>query len=551
MRGILAKAAARPGKVANRVERRTERTDMDIRMRSLVIILILAGLLAGCGTNPVTGKKEIQLISTGQEVEIGQQNYAPMRQSQGGDFEVLPELSAYVSEVGQKLAAVSDRQLPYEFVVLNNSVPNAWALPGGKIAVNRGLLTTLENEAELAAVLGHEIVHAAARHGAKAQERGTFMQIGMVAAQVGMAMSDTNPNVGNLLLQGAGLGAQMAMLKYGREAELEADEYGMQYMRAAGYDPKAAVTLQEKFVALSKQSGGNQGWLEGLFASHPPSEERVARNRERLGATGAGGDLGVERYQSKLAPLIKMKPAYDKADAALAAASKKDFNKAESLAREATKLVPQEARFEQLLGDLALAQKKPQAALPYYEKSIALDSSYFGAYLGGGVASYRLGNKVRAEEWLTRSMQLLPTAPASFYLGSIAKEQGNYDRALQMFKAAAGSQSDIGQQAAAEFTRLDLPRNPGNYIATALQLGERGELIGVVENRAPVPLSGIVVTPVRVDAAGRIVQTARSVQLGGVLQPGGRRAVDLGLGQLAPEVAQQVRVRVDAATPAQ
>lgn len=132
MRGILAKAAARPGKVANRVERRTERTDMDIRMRSLVIILILAGLLAGCGTNPVTGKKEIQLISTGQEVEIGQQNYAPMRQSQGGDFEVLPELSAYVSEVGQKLAAVSDRQLPYEFVVLNNSVPNAWALPGGQ-----------------------------------------------------------------------------------------------------------------------------------------------------------------------------------------------------------------------------------------------------------------------------------------------------------------------------------------------------------------------------------------------------------------------------------
>ena len=83
----------------------------------------------------------------------------------------------------------------------------------------RDRLTTLENEAELAAVLGHEIVHAAARHGAKAQERGTFMQIGMVAAQVGMAMSDTNPNVGNLLLQGAGLGAQMAMMKYGRDAE--------------------------------------------------------------------------------------------------------------------------------------------------------------------------------------------------------------------------------------------------------------------------------------------------------------------------------------------
>ena len=87
---------------------------------------------------------------------------------------MLPELTTYVNEVGQKLAAVADRKLPYEFVVLNNSVPNAWALPGGKIAVNRGLLTELQNEAELAAVLGHEIVHAAARHGAKAQERGTM-----------------------------------------------------------------------------------------------------------------------------------------------------------------------------------------------------------------------------------------------------------------------------------------------------------------------------------------------------------------------------------------
>jgi len=107
--------------------------------------------LAACGINPVTGKKELQFVSTAQEVQIGQQNYAPTRQSQGGDFIVLPEVSKYVNEVGQKLAAASDRPLPYEFSVLNSSVPNAWALPGGKIAVNRGLLTELDNEAELAA----------------------------------------------------------------------------------------------------------------------------------------------------------------------------------------------------------------------------------------------------------------------------------------------------------------------------------------------------------------------------------------------------------------
>src|SRR5690606_8113010 len=155
-------------------------------------VLCAALLLAvACGTNPVTGKREIQFVSEAQEIQIGQQNYAPMRQSAGGDYEVMPELTTYVNEIGQKLVAVSDgilvkpRDLPFEFTVLNNSVPNAWALPGGKIAVNRGLLTELGSEAELAAVIGHEIVHSLARHGAQSQERGMLLQGGLVAAQIG------------------------------------------------------------------------------------------------------------------------------------------------------------------------------------------------------------------------------------------------------------------------------------------------------------------------------------------------------------------------------
>ena len=104
-------------------------------------------------------------MSTQQEVNIGRQQYQPQVQSQGGKYYVDSELQFYISQVGQRLAKVSDRpDLPYEFTVLNSSVPNAWALPGGKIAINRGLLLYLEDEAQLAAVLGHEIVHAAARH---------------------------------------------------------------------------------------------------------------------------------------------------------------------------------------------------------------------------------------------------------------------------------------------------------------------------------------------------------------------------------------------------
>jgi predicted Zn-dependent protease len=237
---------------------------------------VLLLTLSACGTNPVTGKREIQFVSEAQELQIGEQHYAPTRQSEGGDFKMVPELTTYVSEVGQKLAVVADRKLPYEFVVLNSSVPNAWALPGGKIAINRGLLTELRSEAELAAVLGHEIVHAAARHGAKAQERGTLLQAGLAVATIGAAVGGADQNVAGLLIQGAGLGAQLVQTKYGRDQELEADLYGMRYMKGAGYDPWGAVTLQEAFVRLSSETGAKpQGFIEGLFASHPPSQERV------------------------------------------------------------------------------------------------------------------------------------------------------------------------------------------------------------------------------------------------------------------------------------
>jgi predicted Zn-dependent protease len=515
-----------------------------------MVTLALAAALTACGVNPVTGKKELQFISEAQEVQIGQQHYAPTRQSQGGDFVVLPELTVYVSEVGQKLAAVAERPLPYEFVVLNSSVPNAWALPGGKIAVNRGLLTTLENEAELAAVLGHEIVHAAARHGAQAQERGTLLQVGMVAASVGVAMSDVDPNLGNLMVQGAGVGAQMISMRYGREAELESDLYGMRYLERVGYDPAAAVTLQEKFLKLSQQDGGSLSWLEGLFASHPPSEERVARNRATAAALAAGGELGAERYAQRIAPLKAIQPAYDQYDQAIVAARKKDFATARRLGQSAAAAVPREGRFQQLLGDLAMAEKKPAQALPYYEKAVSLDPGYFGAYLGGGIAYLETGERAKAEGWLKQSVERLPTAPAMYYLGTLARDAGNPDRALEYYRAAAGSQSEIGQRAAGEFAAIDVGRNPAQYVATAAGVDAQGRVLLRVQNRAPIPLADIAVTPVRVDASGRILQQGNALRLRRALEPGEQLTLDAGVGVIPAEQLPSIRFRVDQARAA-
>lgn len=512
--------------------------------------VLMCAVLSGCGINPVTGKREIQFVSQAQEVKIGEQNYAPTRQGEGGDMSVLPELTAYVNEVGRKLAAVADRELPYEFTVLNNSVPNAWALPGGKIAVNRGLLTELNNEAELAAVLGHEIVHAAARHGAKAQERGTILQVGMMAATVGAGLSGVDSSLTGMMIQGAGAGTQLIQSKYGREQELESDKYGMKYMKAAGYDPQAAVTLQETFVRLFEQSGKQQNWIEGLFASHPPSDERVKQNILTANQLGRGGELGAERYKMRLASLQQVKPAYDKLDEATKLASKKDFTQARKLTEEAVQLVPREGRFHEFLGELDLAEKKYDTALPHYKKAIELNPDYFSPYLGGGIAQLQSGNKPKAEEWLTRSSQLLPTAPAAYYLGNILRERGDLAGATQYYQAAAGSNSSYGKRANGELVRMDLPRNPGNYLAAGAQFDAQGRVAVVVQNRSPVPLTNIRVTPVLVDQLGRVIQQGSQVRLGSVVKPGEQVGV---AGGFTVPVQQQalVRVRIDSAEVAE
>ena len=223
------------------------------------------------------------------------------------------------------------------------------------------------------------------------------------------------------------------------------------------------------------------------------------------------------------------------------------MNDARSLAEEATRLLPKEGRFQELLGEISLAQKQPQEALPYYQKAIDLNSDYFGSYLGAGVAQFQAGNHAKAEEWLTKSAQLLPTAPAAYYLGTIAREHGDRAKAMEYYRAAAGSQSRIGEMAAAEFVRMDLPQNPDKYVAAAGQFDSQGRLLVVLQNRAPVPLRDFQVTPVLVDGNGRILQQASPVRVGAVLKPGEQVAAASGIGNIQQQQLPYLRFRVDGA----
>lgn len=492
---------------------------------TLGALLFSLVLIAGCATNPVTGDRELQLVSRTQELEIGRQQYQPTSQMFGGDYTADPDLGPYVQEVGGKLAAVSDRQLPYEFRVLNDSSPNAWALPGGKIAVNRGLLTELNNEAELAAVLGHEIVHAAARHSAQAMERAMLIQGAVAAAAIASQQSDFAP----LVAMGANLGAQLVTQRYSRAAELEADRYGMEYMARAGYDPEAAVTLQETFLRLAGERQSN--WLEGLFASHPPSRERVVANEQTALTLPADGELGKQRYEDRLAYLRSKEEAYRAADQAHAALQDGRLDEAHRLASRAAEIEPREASFQGLLGDIALARSQPETAIGHYDKAIAAKGELFAHYLGRGIAYQQLDRNGPAEADLRRSVELLPTAPALQALGDINAESGRTGQAKTYYGQAAAVGGAAGRRALASLVRLDVGDNPESYLKLRFGLDGNQQLLVEVGNPTPVAVSDLVIQIDWVDRNGRRRQDTR--RLDGRLEAEQSRRWATGLGPVA------------------
>jgi predicted Zn-dependent protease len=502
-----------------------------------LLIVLAAVTLAGCGTNPVTGKSELNLISTDQEIAIGRQNYGPYRQAQGGDYVADPGVQRYVQGIGQRLAAVSDRQLPYEFSVINDSTPNAWALPGGKIAVNRGLLVEMQSEAELAAVLGHEIVHAAARHGAQGMQRGLLLQGALIASSI--ALSDSEYR--GVALAGAQLGAGLVKQKYGRDAEREADYYGMRYMHRAGYDPAEAVDLQKTFVRLAE--GRNPGWLEGLFASHPPSRERVDNNRRTVAELNdPGGEIGQARYQAGIARLIRTRPAYEAYDQAVAAMKKEDLGEAMRLVDKALKVEPEEALFHGLRGEI-LAQRGDKAeAERALDRAVALNPEYFKNYLTRGFVRRDRGDQSGARQDFERSAELLPTAEGQFGLGRLAMEQGNEQVAIGYFRQAAAVDSPVGRAAGKYLAKLDLPANPGRYVRSRLALGRDGYLGVVIENAAPVSLSDVRIAIGRRTAFGLRQDGAK--RLSGVLRPGQQVTIRTDLGPLNAQQARAFAVSV-------
>ena len=255
--------------------------------------LVIAALLPACATNPATGRRQLSLVSEEQEIQMGQQ--ADQEISAAVGIYRDPDLESYVQRLGTALAAQSERpSLPWQFRILDDPSVNAMALPGGYNYVTRGLLTYMNSEAELAAVMGHEIGHVTGRHTANQLSKQQLANVGMV---VGMIVRPELRNYGSLAEVGMGL----LFLKYGRDHEREADTLGLRYTTRAGYDPRP---MAEVFTTLERVSTveGAQGRVPEWLSTHPSPEnrrQRIAEQIQQLGAP-AGGTVDREEYLRRL-----------------------------------------------------------------------------------------------------------------------------------------------------------------------------------------------------------------------------------------------------------
>ncbi len=251
------------------------RTPPLVRQVPLLLSLLL---LSGCLTVPETGRRQVMLISTSQEMQLGLSAFQQMKKETPVSRD--PAVNAMVQRVGRRIAAVAE--LPgaqWEFVVFDSKQANAFCLPGGKVGIYTGILPITKDEAGLATVIGHEIAHAVARHGAERVSEGILLQTG--GGLLGASLSSADPRTQVLVMTAYGIGAKVGReLPHSRGQESEADHIGLIYMARAGYDPEAAVGFWQRFADHSRSQGG--GGTPAFLRTHPLDTVRIQQIQQWL-----------------------------------------------------------------------------------------------------------------------------------------------------------------------------------------------------------------------------------------------------------------------------
>lgn len=428
---------------------------MQQRLGRIMVAVALLAAVPACTVNPVTGEQQLDLLGEAQEIEMGARLYPQYTAQSLGEVSE-PELQGLVERVGQSLAEVGHRpQIPWSFNAVNDPIVNAYALPGGKISVTRGLLARMGSEDELAGVLGHEAGHVTARHAAAQYSRQMLAQLGMMGAAVYMEVEDVENR--ELYMLGGMFGAQLALAHYSREQERQSDELGLEYMVDAGYKPHGIIDLME---TLNSQHRRQPNLLERMFSTHPMTSERIATAEKRVAALPAeirDRPYSKDRFLQASRRVRDSREAYDRLAEAQAALGNDDPREARRLLRDPVDRWQHDGLLRAHLALALHASDETDGALR--EARLAARDArdifvvqYFTGQIFGREEQWPL-----ALEAFNRADEILPDVPqVVFFRGLTLEELGRTADAREAYRRVQqlAPNSEVAQRAQARLAQL-------------------------------------------------------------------------------------------------
>ena len=386
--------------------------------------LAAAGLMFSCATDPVTGKKQFMLVSEDTEKQIDRQ-YSPLQFSTDYGAVQDSRLNDYVSQVGNKMAAASHRpHMPYSFRVVNATYVNAYAFPGGSIAATRGIMLSMENEAGLASLLGHELGHVNARHAAEQMSKGQLTRA--IVGGISVLAGTQSAALGDLAGQLGQISAGALLASYSRDNEREADALGMTYMVGAGYGSAGFVGLMEMLNSMSKHKSTT---VDLLFATHPMSQERydtAVQTANTKYKAALKNPLYKERYMDHTADLRAKKDAIEEIQNGEKMLAERKYDAASGHFRQALKKAPEDYVALCMISISNLAQKQYAVGRQYAEMAQAVYPQEAQAYHLSGFANIQLKDFEKAYDEFDTYEKRLPGNPNTVFFKGYCQEGMNH-----------------------------------------------------------------------------------------------------------------------------
>ena len=409
-------------------------------------------MLSGCAVNPVTGERQLMMVSRDQEIQIDRQ-HSPHQFSADYGISSDKGLNAYIDGVGKRLLpAVHRRDMPYSFRCVNAVYINAYAFPGGSIALTRGILLKLENEAELASLLGHEMGHVNARHTAEQISKSTISSL--LVGGVTAALSAGDSGLEGLARQLGMVGQEMLLAHYSRDNERQADALGNEYMIRGGYSTQGFVGLMEMLDSMHKKKSSA---ASVLFSTHPMGSERYRSAKERAAGmykTSKSLPLNRDRYMDATAGIRAKKTSIEKLQEAEAFMRKQAYDKAETYYRQALKGLESDYAANLMTAKCLLVQKKYSAAADFCDNSVRIDPEEAQARYVSGLANLNMEKYPEAFGQFNKYDALLGGNPqVTFFKGYCLERMGREEQAAQQYKAYLNSVQQ-GKYAVHAYNRL-------------------------------------------------------------------------------------------------